>query len=69
VLCDGQGVKIQVNLWGEDLIQTKLQLSDRILVAGARTTDKYGKIQVNLNSNEGKITVNPKGYKTLEKTF
>jgi hypothetical protein len=34
---------------------------------GARTTDKYGDMQVNINPSEGKLTVNPKGYKALQK--
>ena len=44
-------------------------MSDRILVVGARTTDKYGLMQVNLNPVEGRITVNPKGFKQLTKSL
>ena len=59
--------KIQVNLWGEDLLKCKFNLSDRVLITGARTSDKYGAIQVNVNSLEGKVTMNPKGFRSAEK--
>lgn len=59
--------KIQINLWGQDLIKCKFNLSDRVLITGARTSDKYGVIQVNVNSIEGKVTINPKGFKSAEK--
>ena len=54
---------IQINIFGKELLQP-FALQDKLLVLGARTTDKYGAMQVNLNPSEGKLVRNPKGYKT-----
>ena len=52
-------------MWGEDLVNLALKPGDTILVAGARTSDKYGVIQLNVNSKDGKVTLNPKGHKNF----
>ena len=52
-------------MWGEDLVSLDVKPGDTLLVAGARTSNKYGVIQLNVNSKDGKVTLNPKGYKKV----
>lgn len=67
-LSDGND-SIQVNLWGEELVGLKIVKDDTLLVMGARISDKFGALQLNVNSKDGKVTVNPKGYKQLQKSL
>lgn len=52
-------------MWGEDLVNLNLKPGDMLLVRGARTSDKYGTIQLNVNSKDGIVTLNPNGYKNI----
>jgi hypothetical protein len=66
ILKDQDDNRIQINIWGAELIG-KLSLKDRVLVMGARTSDKYGVTQLNINPVDGKLVINPKGHKQLTK--
>jgi len=37
-----------------------------VLVLGARTTDKYGNVQLNISAENGKVLINPMGYQLPE---
>ena len=52
-------------MWGEDLVNLVLKPGDKLLLSGARTSDKYGAIQLNINSKDGKVTLNPPGYNSV----
>jgi len=40
----------------------RINRGDLVLVLGARTTDKYGVMQLNVSAENGKVIVNPQGY-------
>ena len=58
----GKRRELQINFWGEELCGLKIKKGDVLLVLGARTTDNYGNIQLNISAENGKVLVNPKGY-------
>jgi hypothetical protein len=49
-------------MWGEELCGMRINRGDLVLVLGARTTDKYGVMQLNVSAENGKVIVNPQGY-------
>ena len=49
-------------MWGEELCGLKIKKGDILLILGARTTDKYGVMQLNISAENGKVIVNPQGY-------
>ena len=47
-------------MWGfEDDHYVQFSENDMILILGARTTQKYGDAQLNVNPRDGKVIVNP----------
>ena len=46
-------------MWGEKLKKISIGPDDMLLIIGARVTDKYGAPQLNVNSKDGKVLVNP----------
>jgi hypothetical protein len=54
--------ELQINMWGEELCSLKINRGDIVLILGARTTDKYGTMQLNVSAENAKVLINPQGY-------
>ena len=42
-------------MWGEKLSAIELVVGEKILIKGARTSNKYGAMQLNVNSDYGEV--------------
>jgi len=54
--------ELQINMWGEELCRLSIKKGDIVLILGARTTDKYGAVQLNVSAENAKVLINPLGH-------